>query len=208
MKIQHVQLSIPEGQIQAARAFYVEIIGLPEIIRPAGLTNRPGLWLSLAEGQEIHLAEDPGSNPSSLKAHVALLMDSSDGIEKRLTESGTILEKRTVLDQELRLHFRDPFGNRIELIQRDAAALPVGDDLNLDIQRGDLERILAMLESKVQTFLDKDQTKLLNWLYRLDVGEKNVRAIWDNVAQTRWARRISELIFQRELQKYFSRRNQ
>jgi catechol 2,3-dioxygenase-like lactoylglutathione lyase family enzyme len=206
MKIQHVQLSIPVGSLETARQFYLEVLGLPEIVRPAGLTNRPGLWLSLAHNQEIHLAEDAQANPSSSKAHVALSIDSSDAIEARLEKAGTAIEKRTQHEGGNRIHFRDPFGNRIEII---FSRVPQkGDeDFPIEFPKGDLERILAEIESRVQQFLDGDQKKLTNWLYRLDVAEKSVKAIWDNVAQKRWARRISELIFQRELQKYFSRRD-
>ena len=205
MKIQHVQLSIPSGRIEEARKFYVEIIGLGEIVRPKGLSGRPGLWLSLSDGQELHLAEDPMGEPAKSMAHVALVIDSAETFEMRLSEAQIPIEKRVVVEGWTRLHFRDPFGNRIELIQ---TSMPVrhADEFTVDFPKGDLEKILKSIEIKVQQFLDGDQSKLMNWLYRMDVAEKNVRAIWDNVAQTRWARRISELIFQRELQKYFNRR--
>jgi catechol 2,3-dioxygenase-like lactoylglutathione lyase family enzyme len=205
MKIQHVQLSIGLKKVEEAREFFSGVLGIPEIPRPPGLTERAGLWLRLEDGQEIHLAEDEKAQPLMSKAHVALQVPDFDKWKVKLNAKSIAFEERGSDGGSRRLHFRDPFGNRIEILESRAVTL-TEENFQIHFPVGDLERILTEIEAQVQRLLDQDQSKLMNWLYRIDVGEKGVRAIFDNVAPLRWAQRIGELVFQRELQKYFQQR--
>ena len=42
--IEHVQLAMPPGEEDRARAFYVEVLGLTEIPKPPDLAVRGGCW--------------------------------------------------------------------------------------------------------------------------------------------------------------------
>jgi glyoxylase I family protein len=56
MKIQsihHVSLTVTD--LERSRAFYREVIGLPEITRPP--FNFPGAWFQLGEHQQLHLID-------------------------------------------------------------------------------------------------------------------------------------------------------
>jgi catechol 2,3-dioxygenase-like lactoylglutathione lyase family enzyme len=42
--LHHVQLAMPRGAESAARAFYGGVLGLAEIVKPAALAARGGVW--------------------------------------------------------------------------------------------------------------------------------------------------------------------
>jgi catechol 2,3-dioxygenase-like lactoylglutathione lyase family enzyme len=44
--IDHVQLAMPPGKENEARAFYEGVLGLPEVIKPPNLAKRGGCWLN------------------------------------------------------------------------------------------------------------------------------------------------------------------
>src|SRR4051812_18058135 len=52
--IDHVQLAMPEGGEDAARAFYGGLLGLTEVPRPPALAGRGGCWFA-APGVAVHL---------------------------------------------------------------------------------------------------------------------------------------------------------
>jgi hypothetical protein len=68
--LDHVQLAMPPGGEAAARAFYVGVLGLVEIPKPAELEGRGGVWFGV-EGVELHLGVDPDFRPAR-KAHPGL----------------------------------------------------------------------------------------------------------------------------------------
>ena len=53
-RIDHVQICIPEGKEDEARAFYTGVIGLKEIPKPESLIPNGGLWYQVAD-VELHL---------------------------------------------------------------------------------------------------------------------------------------------------------
>ncbi len=56
--IDHVQLAIPAGGEPVARAFYVGVLGLTEVPKPAALAARGGAWFEVG-ATRIHLGADP-----------------------------------------------------------------------------------------------------------------------------------------------------
>ena len=46
--IDHVQLAMPAGQEEAARQFYVGLLGLTEVAKPSHLVARGGAWFENA----------------------------------------------------------------------------------------------------------------------------------------------------------------
>ena len=84
--IHHVQLAIPRGGEEKARAFFAGLLGLEEIAKPAHLTARGGVWFELGP-QELHCGVDEPFYPAR-KAHPALLVRDLLGLRARLEFEG------------------------------------------------------------------------------------------------------------------------
>ena len=114
--LHHVMTAIPLDGEAAARAFYVDVLGLEEVQKPAILVQRGGLWVSTST-LDVHLGVDPGF-VSARKAHIALVVDDLDTVRARLSASNF---EPGPIEFELpgfrRCYVDDPFGNRIELMQ-------------------------------------------------------------------------------------------
>ncbi len=112
--LDHVQLAMPRGGEELARAFYGGLLGMAELVKPAPLAARGGCWFA-APGTQIHLGvEDPFS--PARKAHPALLVRDLAELVARLQVAGvTVREDDAGLERQ-RVYIDDPFGNRIELI--------------------------------------------------------------------------------------------
>jgi catechol 2,3-dioxygenase-like lactoylglutathione lyase family enzyme len=54
LRIDHVQLAMPRGGEDEARAFYAGVLGLSEVAKPAGLAARGGVWFESGDAK-IHL---------------------------------------------------------------------------------------------------------------------------------------------------------
>ncbi len=113
--IDHVQLAMPAGHEDAARAFYAGLLGLPEVAKPPQLAGRGGCWFE-APGVKLHLGVEADFRPAR-KAHPALLVRDLPALCARLEESGLAVTPADPFDGRARGHVADPFGNRIELIQ-------------------------------------------------------------------------------------------
>ena len=46
LRIDHVQLAMPQDQEERAREFYVDLLGLTEVRKPAELLGRGGAWFA------------------------------------------------------------------------------------------------------------------------------------------------------------------
>lgn len=116
LEIDHVQLAMPAGCEDEARAFYVGVLGLEEEPKPAHLAARGGAWFRGGEAR-LHLGVDGDFRPAT-KAHPALLVDDLAVLVARLRAAGAEPTTDQPLDGYERLYVSDPFGNRIELMQR------------------------------------------------------------------------------------------
>jgi len=115
--IDHVQITVPRGQEPAARDFYCNVLGLTEIEKPDALKPRGGFWLKVGD-RELHVGTEEGVNRQGTKAHVAFAVDDLAFWRTRLTEADFALEDGVPIPGCERFEFRDPFGNRVELIRR------------------------------------------------------------------------------------------
>jgi predicted enzyme related to lactoylglutathione lyase len=111
-RIDHVQLPYPPGGEDQARAFYAGVLGLVEEPKPEPMRTRGGMWF--AGG--IHLGLEPDMRPS-VKMHPALVVDDLDALVGRIVAAGHEWKPSDEIPGTRRGHTRDPFGNRIELIQ-------------------------------------------------------------------------------------------
>jgi catechol 2,3-dioxygenase-like lactoylglutathione lyase family enzyme len=111
----HVQLAMPPGGEDAATAFYAGALGMEPLEKPSHLQGRGGQWFR-AGHLELHLGVQDGFAPSA-KAHPALLVRGLRALRAALEEAGSSIEDDTHLEGHERCYVRDPFGNRLELIE-------------------------------------------------------------------------------------------
>ena len=52
--LDHIQLAMPAGREAEARAFYADLLGIPETPKPANLARRGGCWFELGT-IKVHL---------------------------------------------------------------------------------------------------------------------------------------------------------
>jgi len=116
-RIHHAQITIPQGGEGEARDFYCRLLALAEIPKPAALQSRGGFWLRVGD-QELHVGVEDNAARGRSKAHIAYQVDDLAGWQSRLAGHGIPTEPGIPIPGYTRCEFRDPFGNRIELIQR------------------------------------------------------------------------------------------
>jgi catechol 2,3-dioxygenase-like lactoylglutathione lyase family enzyme len=114
--IDHVQLAIPAGGEDRARAFYAGLLGMEEVPKPANLSPS-GCWFTGGGAVALHIGIDPDFRPAK-KAHPALLVDDLAGLRTRLEAAGCVTRDDTPVEGYARFFTEDPFGNRIELMER------------------------------------------------------------------------------------------
>jgi catechol 2,3-dioxygenase-like lactoylglutathione lyase family enzyme len=115
--VDHVQITIPPGAEEAARAFYCGLLGLPEVGKPASLRGRGGLWLQVGDRQ-VHLGVEDGVNRRATRAHVAYVVSDLEHWRAILSARGIEILDGVPIPGCERFEFRDPFGNRVEFMQR------------------------------------------------------------------------------------------
>ena len=113
--VDHVQLAMPPGEEDEARRFYANLLGLPERPKPADLAGRGGVWFESAD-VKIHLGVEPEFRPAR-KAHPGLLVEGLADLVTRLRAAGYEVTDDPA-DGRARAYVNDPFGNRLELIER------------------------------------------------------------------------------------------
>ena len=114
--LDHVQLAMPAGGEDGARAFYIDVLGLAERPKPPHLAVRGGCWFH-APGVELHLGVEQDFRPAA-KAHPALLVSDLAALRARLAGHDVGFTEGQPLDGYARGDVLDPFGNRIELMQK------------------------------------------------------------------------------------------
>jgi len=113
--LHHVQLAMPEGEEDAAVHFYQDVLGLVRIEKPAQLAPRGGVWFRSGD-LEVHLGVEEGFRPA-VKAHPAFMVEDINGVRERLESAGYKVVDTVQLEGFERFYARDPFGNRLEIIE-------------------------------------------------------------------------------------------
>ncbi|MBF5042374.1 hypothetical protein FGE12_08175 [Aggregicoccus sp. 17bor-14] len=113
-RISHVNLSVDD--VEAARRFYGQLLGLEEIPRTEG-QRRPGAWFRLG-ALELHLSHEPAPRNAESKRHVAFEVRDVDALREHLEDAGVPLEEGSPVIGMRRLFARDPAGNRLEFFVR------------------------------------------------------------------------------------------
>lgn len=122
--LDHVTLALPEGGEEAARAFYVNVLGMDEQNRPERLNRQGVLWL-VSGALCLHLTIEPDFHPSA-KAHPAFLVDDLAEMRQTCESAGVLLSESEAIEGYARAFLFDPFGNRLELMERLAGTVLEG----------------------------------------------------------------------------------
>lgn len=118
--LHHVQLAMPRGREDDARAFYCGVLGMTEQAKPENLARRGGAWFTAGEAH-VHLGVEDDFRPAK-KAHPALLVADLQQLLERCRAAGYAVTTDEPLPGFDRAYVNDPFGNRIELLE------PLGAD--------------------------------------------------------------------------------
>jgi catechol 2,3-dioxygenase-like lactoylglutathione lyase family enzyme len=113
--LHHVQLAMPPDEEDAAIAFYHGVLGLEQVEKPEALSPRGGVWFR-SGSLEVHLGVEEGFRPA-VKAHPAFLVEDLERLRARVEMSGYKVIDTVQLEGFRRVYVRDPFGNRLELIE-------------------------------------------------------------------------------------------
>jgi catechol 2,3-dioxygenase-like lactoylglutathione lyase family enzyme len=114
-RLDHVQICIPFGEEERAREFYTRVLGLEEIEKPDALKPNGGLWFKVADIQ-LHIGVEEMQGKS--KRHPAFEVEALEQIREHLQENQVKIKEETEVPGLNRFSFFDPFGNRIELMEK------------------------------------------------------------------------------------------
>lgn len=113
MRLHHVQVSLPRGGEDVARAFYAGVLGLAEIPKPPVLAARGGVWFEGPDFQ-VHLGVEEPFAPAH-KAHPAFAVDDVDAVAARVAAAGHLVTWDDAIPGLRRFHTTDGHGNRVEV---------------------------------------------------------------------------------------------
>ncbi|WLV24881.1 VOC family protein [Aciduricibacillus chroicocephali] len=114
--LHHAQITIPEGTEQEGRTFYCDLLGLEELEKPDALIGRGGFWLQVGNS-EVHVGTESGVERLATKAHLAYKVEDIIYWRRLLQKNNIELYDSIPIPGYERFEFRDPFGNRVEMIQ-------------------------------------------------------------------------------------------
>ena len=114
MRLHHVQVSCPAGGEDAARSFYGDGLGIPEVQKPPVLAARGGCWFR-GDGVEVHVGVEQDFRPAG-KAHPAFLVDDIDALARRLSEREFPITWGDDFPGYRRFYTADGAGNRVEVL--------------------------------------------------------------------------------------------
>jgi catechol 2,3-dioxygenase-like lactoylglutathione lyase family enzyme len=117
LRLDHVQIAIPPGAEETCRAFYVGVLGMTELAKPAALAGRGGLWLRSGT-VEIHLGVEGDFRPAR-KAHPGIVVRDLETLGSRLAVAGQTPRWDEAIPGVRRFFAADPLGNRLEFIGSD-----------------------------------------------------------------------------------------
>ncbi len=114
--IDHAQITIPKGADEQAKDFYCRFLGLKEIEKPENRKKNDGFWLQVGEVQ-VHVGTEDGFDRAKTKAHLAYRVDNLDTWRGNFKKTTIEIYDSLPFPNAKAFEFRDPFGNRVELIQ-------------------------------------------------------------------------------------------
>jgi catechol 2,3-dioxygenase-like lactoylglutathione lyase family enzyme len=122
--LDHVTIQIDDGDeaLRNALRFYVELLGLTALDRPANTDNgRPGAWLQCGP-QQLHIITGAGASAENRvsRRHPAFRVSDLEGLRRRLQTAGVEIIAGNRFPGQERFFVRDPWGNRLEFVERES----------------------------------------------------------------------------------------
>jgi catechol 2,3-dioxygenase-like lactoylglutathione lyase family enzyme len=123
MALLHVTL--PTRDLGRTVRFFEQTLGWRSIDRPGNI-GVPAAWLEIAPGQELHLLEMPGFEPSPFEREygrhfaVSAPLESFGSLKERLLQHGAELIDPVRETPFERFFFRDPNGYIVEVVEEPA----------------------------------------------------------------------------------------
>lgn len=114
--LHHVRITAPPGEEERARRFYCGVLGLREVERRAMPGEGGGFWVAAGD-RIVHICVETEADRGGAKAHVAYAVTELGTWRKRLADAGVEVKELPAISGYERLEFRDPFGNRVELVE-------------------------------------------------------------------------------------------
>ena len=118
LAVNHIAITLPAGGEPKAEKFYGNLLNLRKIEKPAELRKNGGVWFQLPSGPQLHLTVQDGYDPNGSKAHIGLEVSNLQNLMKSLEAEGITAVTGEKIPDFRRVNIRDPFGNRIELMQK------------------------------------------------------------------------------------------
>jgi catechol 2,3-dioxygenase-like lactoylglutathione lyase family enzyme len=115
-RLDHIQICIPIGAEDEARAFYTGLLGFTEIEKPESLKGNGGLWYQVGD-IELHIGVEKRDGYNS-KSHPAFEVENIEEVRRYLEENGVPTQDEKPIPNVVRFSFRDPFHNRIEFLSK------------------------------------------------------------------------------------------
>lgn len=115
--IDHVQVSVPVGSEDAVRRFYCDVLGLAEVEKPDVLKPRGGLWLAAGDVM-VHFGTEEVADRAASKRHVGFLVEDLAEARRTLEAARVAVVEGVQIPGYARFECRDPFGNRLEFLER------------------------------------------------------------------------------------------
>lgn len=93
--IDHVQLTVTPGEqnLDMARRFYADLLGLQETPKPPELVTRGGIWFR-GPGFEVHLGVE---EPTDTRRHPGFMTEDLPALRARLQTAGILFEDQPPL---------------------------------------------------------------------------------------------------------------
>src|SRR6266852_3395808 len=113
-RLDHIQISAPEGCEVAAREFYGALLGMREIPKPDSLRARGGCWFECGL-QQLHIGVDRDFRPAR-KAHPAFAVTSLETLRQALLSRNIMVADDASIPGIRRFFAEDPWGNRLEFL--------------------------------------------------------------------------------------------
>lgn len=122
--LDHIQVAMPAGGEEQARAFYHGILGLEEVEKPTKLKSRGGCWFH-GRRTIVHIGVEEEFR-AARKAHPAFTVSDLEGLRHALERAGYQVIPDDAVPGVERFYTFDPFGNRLEFIREGQGFLQRG----------------------------------------------------------------------------------
>jgi catechol 2,3-dioxygenase-like lactoylglutathione lyase family enzyme len=116
MRLSHINVTMPKGGEDIARAFYGGLLGLKEIPKPESIRGRGGVWFD-AGGLDLHISVEENRTGPDAYRHFGLECVNVNSLRTRLEMAGVTVDSGRSAPWK-RFFVRDPFGNRIEIHEK------------------------------------------------------------------------------------------